>query len=613
MKKSRLNRTFIIAHDLFMISAAWLLAFFLRYNFELPPDEVIERMLQALPGIMLVQAVCYWYFDIYRGVWRFTSARDVMLIGKAVLAAVIVFTMTLFVLTRLEGIPRSVPLLYSLLMFGLLVGPRFLVRINADDSSRPQDGIEPVLVVGAGSAGEMIIRDLLRDPKRRFRPVGILDDDTSKRGKEIHGVRVLGNIEKIPRIVAEKSIQRVIVAIPSATTAEMRRIVEVCEGCGVQMRTLPKIQDIISGDVSISTLKEVAIDDLLGRDAIELDWEAIRGQLTERTILVTGAGGSIGSELCRQISRLKPARLVIVDHGEYNLYRIDMELRKLFPDVDIRSVLLDVTNTSGVDWLFESERPSVVFHAAAYKHVPLLEDQVAIAAWNNILGTRIVADAAVRHGTNAFVLVSTDKAVNPTNVMGTTKRVAEMYCQSQNTVSGTHFITVRFGNVLGSAGSVIPLFREQIAAGGPVTVTHEDITRYFMTIPEAAQLIMQAAAMGQGGEIFVLDMGEPIRIAYLAEQMILLSGKTPGEDIEIRYTGLRPGEKLYEELFYEAESHERTTHTKIFRANTGIEAKQRVESGVREITEGIESRNNSALVEILRKLVPENRIGGNAG
>jgi FlaA1/EpsC-like NDP-sugar epimerase len=603
------SKYLITIHDLAVVPIAWLGAFWLRFNLGMIPDEYLSIAMQILPVLWLIQFGAFVYFKHYRGLWRYASVSDLIRIIKAVVSAALITLLIVFLVWRLEAVPRSVFPLYALLLVGLLAMPRLLVRWYGENKTWLRDTGRRVLIIGAGKAGEMLLRDLLREGGKDYYPVGIVDDDVRKQKKEIHGIRVIGTIDDIAMIAQSEHIELAILAIPSANTREMRRIIEICENASLSVRTLPRLQDIVSGDATVSTLKQVSIEDLLGRDPVQLDWSAINRQIAGKTIAVTGGGGSIGSELCRQIAKMGPSCLIVVDNGEFNLYRIDFELRKSFPGLEIQSILLDVTNASAVSELFDIQRPDVVFHAAAYKHVPLLEKQALVAVNNNVLGTKTVADAAVRTGTSVFVLVSTDKAVNPTNVMGTTKRMAELYCQSLNDGSGTHFITVRFGNVLGSAGSVIPLFSEQIAAGGPVTVTHKDITRYFMTIPEASQLIMQASVLGKGGEIFVLDMGEPIKIAYLAEQMIILSGKKPVEDIEIIYTGLRPGEKLYEELFYDGEGHQRTAHNKIFRADTSRQDKEKIERAVEEIQSCLAKRDETALIGMLRKIVPENRIG----
>lgn len=599
----------ILVHDMLMIPVAWFGAYWLRFNLGEIPKEFLGNAIKFFLVFFIIQTASYLYFKHYRGLWRYTSVSDLSRIIKAIAFATIISLTVVIFIWRMDLVPRSVFPLYIVLLIGLLAAPRIIVRWFGENKSWKHADGKRVLVIGAGKAGEMLLRDLLGASGGDYYPVGIVDDDVRKQKKEIHGVRVIGNIDSIGKIAADNQVELAIMAIPSANTREMRRIIEECEKASLSVRTLPRLQDIVSGDATISTLKEVSIEDLLGRDPVQLDWSAINRQISGKTIAVSGGGGSIGSELCRQIASMGPFKLVLIDNSEFNLYRIDLELRKSFPTLDIVSVLMDVTDSAGITSLLNEHKPDVIFHAAAYKHVPMLEKQVLVAVKNNVIGTKVLADAAQESNASVFVLVSTDKAVNPTNIMGTTKRMAELYCQSISRDSGTRFITVRFGNVLGSAGSVIPLFKEQIAIGGPVTVTHKDIIRYFMTIPEASQLILQSSVLGEGGEIFVLDMGEPIKIAYLAEQMIILSGKTPGDDIDIIYTGLRPGEKLYEELFYEGEGHERTAHNKIFRAVTNRQNKEHVERAVEEIKFCIAERNAAGLIDILRRMVPENSIG----
>jgi len=460
-----------------------------------------------------------------------------------------------------------------------------------------------VLVIGAGRSGEMLVRDMRREGA--YIPVGFLDDNPRLHGAKVHGLTVFGPIAKVSQAVEDYQIDVIIIALPSANNTQMRRAVELCEKSKVPFRTLPRLHDLVSGKSPLSELREVAIDDLLGRNPVSLDWKNISDGLAGKVVLISGGGGSIGSELSRQVARLGPAKLIIIERCEYNLFTIENELRRKFPSIQLMSCLIDVCEQTAVNYLFSKERPDVVFHAAAFKHVPMLEQQAREAVRNNVVGTQTVALAADKYEVGIFVLVSTDKAVNPANVMGATKRTAEIFCQSLGNHSKTKFITVRFGNVLGSAGSVVPLFRAQIKAGGPVTVTHPEITRYFMTIPEASQLIIQAGVMGKGGEIFVLDMGEPIKISYLAEQMIRLSGKKPGEEIEIEYTGLRPGEKLYEELFHDQETLVETGNEKIFLAQSRSVEHKLVKQVIQELERSCEAYDNEAIKQALRKLVPE--------
>ena len=424
-------------------------------------------------------------------------------------------------------------------------------------------------------------------------------------GAEIHGIRVLGSCRQLPKIVNRLEVDIVLLAIPSARSPQIRRIVEYCEKANVPFRSIPCMQDLIAGRVSINTLREVSIEDLLGRDPVTLDREAIRTELSGRCVLISGGGGSIGTELCRQVAKLAPSKLILLENCEYNLFRIENELRQTFPDIELHPVLGDVADEVAVGHLFKTHKPDITYHAAAYKHVPMLESQVREAIQNNVCGTKIMAQAADRHGCDAFVLISTDKAVNPANIMGASKRIAEIFCQNLNQRSETRFITVRFGNVLGSDGSVVPLFKTQIENGGPVTVTHPEMMRYFMTIPEACQLILQAETMGSGSEIYVLDMGEPVSVTYLAEQMIRLSGNEPDKDIEIVYTGLRPGEKLFEELFHEKEQLTGTQHEKIFLAKHRQIEWEQLNKTIGEMETACKHYDEKALLKGIATLVPE--------
>lgn len=598
------RRLAIILHDLLMVALAWLLAYLIRYNFDLGRDEWTV-LGQSLAIVVAVQGLVSWRFGLYRGVWRFASIPDLWNIIRAVFLGALAASLVLFLFNRLQNIPRSTLLLYPLLAVFLLGAPRALYRMWKDhDLSFQKAGArKQVLIIGAGRAGEMLARDMRRDDD--YLPVGFLDDQPRLQGAEVHGLPVLGRIDDLPDIVGALAVDVVIIAIPSANAAQMQRLVERCEQAGVMFRTLPRLGSMFSAQPTMREVREVAIEDLLGREQIALDWRRISDALAGKTVLVTGAGGSIGSELCRQIARLGPSKLIAFERGEFNLYSIELELRRSFPELILAAQLGDVTDQAAVDHVLNAHRPQVIFHAAAYKHVPLLQGQPREAVRNNVIGTRTMMLGAEQTGCETFVMISTDKAVKPTNVMGATKRVAELLCQSLSRRSAMRLITVRFGNVLGSAGSVVPLFQKQIAAGGPVTVTHEEITRYFMTIPEACQLILQAGVMGKGGEIFVLDMGQPVKIAYLAEQMIRLSGKVPGKDIKIEYTGLRPGEKLYEELFYEQEQLSPTGHKKILLAQSSPVDWERLTRLVDALGEAGERYDEDALRPLLRELVPE--------
>ncbi len=606
-----LNRGMAFLHDLLMIPLAWLGAYILRFNLEAVPDWFWQHALNSLLLVVPVQAAVFWLLGLYRGVWRFASLPDMIRIGKSVLSGLLVITLLLWLTRDFSGIPRSVPVLYGILLMIFLSLPRMVYRFFKDQGARSKSA-QRVLVVGAGSAGEMLVRDLLRDTQRAYLPVAFVDDDANKRGREIHGVRVMGSCRKLPRIARKLAVDLVMLAVPSADKSQMQRIIARVEETGLPFRTVPPLKELMSGNVRVDQLREVMIEDLLGRDPVALDWQAIKEGLSERSILITGAGGSIGSELCRQLASLSLKNLILVENSEYNLFCMERELRQRFPELQLFPHLADIAERKVIDRIFHHYRPQVVFHAAAYKHVPLLEEQVREAVHNNVLGTRNVALAADACGAGEFVLISTDKAVNPANVMGASKRAAEIYCQNLNDRSSTNFITVRFGNVLGSTGSVVPLFREQIKQGGPVSVTHPEIERYFMTTREACQLIMQASVLGEGGEIFVLDMGQPVRIQYLAEQLIRLSGKKPGEDIEIEYTGLRPGEKLYEELFHEQESLQPTAHEKILQACCRPMPWEELTRIMEDAEAACNAYDCRKLSDLLTRLVPErtNQLGG---
>ena len=599
------RRIIVFLHDFLFIPLAWLGAYWLRFNLGPIPPFIFHQALHALPFILLVQSIAYGSFGVYRSVWRFFSLPDLLKILKAIALGTCSGAILLFFNPEILNFPRSIFPLYALLLMAFLCGTRFLYRrIRAPKPSTIK--MQRVLIVGAGEAGEGLVREILRNHLQAYQPVGFVDDKKHKLGLDIHGIRVLGACADIPRLVRKFNIDLIFIAMPSMSSSSMRTIVEYCANAGVPFRTLPALQDLVSGKLSVSSLREVSLEDLLGREPVHLDWEKIQSVIQAKTVLVSGGGGSIGLELCQQISRFNPERLIVLEHNEFNLYNLQHELHQKNPDLKFDGYLIDVADKIGVFHILAKHKPTIIFHAAAYKHVPLLEKQIRYAVKNNILGTKVLTEGALLYGVEKFVLISTDKAVNPTNVLGATKRVAEVLCQLLNKKNQTHFITVRFGNVLGSAGSVIPLFRKQLEMGGPLTVTHPEITRFFMTISEAAQLILQATAIGQSGEIFVLDMGKPVKIRYLAEQMILLSGKIPEEDIPIHYIGLRPGEKLYEELFYATECSVKTEHEKIFKVTSAL---HRTEDELNQLIESLalacHEHNETALKTLLFELVPE--------
>ena len=599
----RIKVPVVVAVDSGIVAAAMLAAFLLRLDIGIVdlfgPPYTLPALFIALP----VQMTVFWFAGLYRGIWRFSSIPDLTRILVATLLGVSATALGMFFFNRLESVPRSVFIIDWLLLVVGLGGVRFSYRILRD-SLRPSTE-NKAIIVGAGRAGEQLFREFKNNPALNIGVVGFVDDEPALKGKYLHGVPVFGGTPRLPEVIKITDANEVLIAIPTIENKKIRQIVDLCADLGVSVKRLPDLSSFVTGRVIASQLKAVSPEDLLGRPPVELNRQAMAEMLAGKRVLVTGAGGSIGGELCRQIAAFQPASLILAEITELFLYEIEREMTELAPRLPIAYVIQDVRNKAGVERLFRDHRPEVVFHAAAYKHVPLMEQNPWQAIENNVGGTRNVASAAGAFGAERFVLVSTDKAVNPTNVMGATKRICEMVCTDlQADYTDTRYIAVRFGNVLGSTGSVIPLFQKQIEAGGPVTVTHPDVRRYFMSIPEAVQLVMQAAAMGDGGEVFVLEMGEPVRIVDLAREMIALSGFIPEREIKIQFTGLRPGEKLYEELLTDAESTVATSHpgvriarlsrnTDVFRENLEILLK----------TGGGTSRSD--LLEQLRSIVPE--------
>lgn len=516
---------------------------------------------------MLIHALCFIGGGLYRGVWRFSSMFDLIRVVRASALAVSFSLVACFFMTRLEGVPRTMFIIEFFLLVLTLGGGRFVYRYFKDYARGCGKDSANVLIVGAGMAGEQLLRDIHANPSLGLNVVGFLDDNKSKKNMYIHNKKVFGSSELIPEIATKFCVSKIFIAIPSAEGSDVSRILDFCKETQAEIKILPKLDQILSSRVELSLLRNLNIEDLLGRREVALDSSHLEKMIKNKKVLVTGAGGSIGSELCVQLAKFKPSHLMLVDYCELFMYELEMRFKREFPDIAFSPKILDIRDEAKVDGTFKQFRPNLVFHAAAYKHVPMMEYNPMEAVGTNICGTKIVAETALRYKAEKFVMISTDKAVNPTNVMGASKRVAEMVVtQLAEKSEDTQFISVRFGNVLGSNGSVIPLFKRQIEAGEDITVTHPDITRYFMSIPEAAQLVLQAASLGVGGEIFVLDMGEPVKIVELAREMIKLAGLKEGRDINISFSGLRPGEKLYEELFSDSESYELTMHGKIRKA-----------------------------------------------
>jgi len=562
--RSRATVKFFLTIGIFI--AANHLAYLIRFEFDVPPN-MVGVMRQTIPILVIAKALGFLASGQFRGWWRYVSIKDVLPIAAGSALGSVLFAAAVWGLWGASHVPRSIYLLDWLNTLALVLGARYLIRMGRETLGRRGRGTDRrVLIVGAGAAGQMIAREIAENVSLGMEQVGFVDDDPAKIGTRIHGLKVLGRHGQIPDICGKYDVDEIIIAIPSARASVVRHIVEHCREVSATFRILPGIGDLIDGKVSVGALRNVDLDDLLGRDPVALDADLLHRNITGRTVMVTGAAGSIGSELCRQIARLSPVRLILFEIAESPLFYFEMEMREKFPALGLVPVIGDVRDRGRVDEVVRAHRPAVVFHAAAYKHVPMMEIHPVEAVKTNVLGTRIVAEAAAKFGVERFVLVSTDKAVRPTNVMGATKRLAELVIHNiANRNGSTVFVAVRFGNVLGSVGSVVPIFRKQLETTGKLTVTHAEASRYFMLIPEAAGLILQAGAMGEGGEVFVLDMGEPVKIVDLAKNLIRLSGKELGVDAEIVFTGLRPGEKLHEELIVEGEDVSGTTHPKVMK------------------------------------------------
>ena len=552
--------------DVITIIGVALISLLIRFDGYIT-SHYMHQMVDALPIMVISYIVMLLSMHLYTRIWRYAGMREMVAVLIATTLGAGLFYTGMYVFDK--SLPRSIYLISWILSTGVIgIGRMVLHYIAMRYGGKQSTDADMVntLIIGAGDAGATIAREIERYHKRSRKVIGFIDDDESKFNRLMGGVRILGNRHDIPSIVKENKVKEIIIAMPSVTRNEIRNIMEICSPLKCKVNTLPGMYQLLDDEVLVSHLHPVSIEDLLERDEVRLDMDIVEHYIRDKVVLVTGAGGSIGSEICRQIMRVGPKQLLLLGHGENSIYLINQELKNIYKDGPIIPIIADIRDKQQLDQIFTQYNPQVVFHAAAHKHVPLMEIQPMAAVLNNIYGTRNVADVAGRHGVERFVMISTDKAVNPTSVMGATKRVAEKVIISMNDTYDTKYITVRFGNVLGSRGSVIPLFKKQIEAGGPVTVTDPEMTRYFMTIPEASQLVLQAGAMGKGGEVFLLDMGEPVKIIDLARNMIRLSGLEPDKDIHIKITGLRPGEKKYEELLTSEEGTNRTNHTKIFEA-----------------------------------------------
>jgi FlaA1/EpsC-like NDP-sugar epimerase len=615
----------VLVH-IIVFAASLMLAFLLANNMQFNRSWLTGQYPLLLLFFVIIKPLVFGFFKQYQGWWRYVGISDLTGIISASLVSTFVIVAMWFLMLNiglvrrnLQSIANTAQGIFILDMFTtilLLAGLRVVIRLYYEEFRTVEGGrLRRFLIVGAGNTGEALLREIHRMPVAQYDVIGFIDDDPRKQGINIHGIPVLGTVEQLPLLCKEHNIEEIAIAMPSATHRQRRRVIRVFEaGTKIRFRTVPSITDIASGKLRVSQIRDVDINDLLGRETVRLDLDLIEAFAKDKTVLVTGAGGSIGSEMCRQLCNFKPKLLLLVEQAENPLFYIERQLRSKFPDVPVKAIICDITDKVRVEEIFEEYRPPVIIHSAAHKHVPLMELNPSEAIKNNVLGTRVVADAADRYGSTNFVMISTDKAVNPTSVMGSSKRIAEMYIQDLNKTSGTHFVTVRFGNVLDSEGSVVPIFRKQIAEGGPVTVTHPEMKRYFMTIPEASQLVLQAATMGKGGEIFVLDMGEPVKIVDLARELITLSGFRPDEDIEISFIGPRPGEKLFEELSIKGEDMQPTRHPKIGIWKNIPMDRDRLRKGIDELVNLARSghSHNSRIVLKIKELIPEYTGGNNS-
>jgi len=615
------NRTVLLAIDLVVLTCALLLAFVLRFEAAFP-QGMWTRFIVVLPYVVALQYALMVVFGVTRVAWRYFSLADLGRVIGATAMGTIVLALSRLVAGELLAanhsgagvalIPYGIILSDAILMFLGITGARVLRRILAERSesarrAAPRADARPTILIGAGRAGALVAKEIAGRPDLGIRPVGFLDDDALKVGTVVYGLPVLGTTGDLARVCEERGARQALVTMASASGTAIRKIKALCDAAGVGAKIIPGVFEIVGGQVNLSRIRDVAIEDLLRREPVQLDLASISGIVEDRVVLVTGAGGSIGSEICRQVSTFGPAKLVLVEQAENPLFFVERELRATHSDLDLVPCIADICDADRIDAIFAEHKPDVVFHAAAHKHVPLMEANPCEAVKNNVLGTRVLADTADRRGVGEFVMISTDKAVNPTSVMGVSKRAAEIYIQSLSQKSKTRFVAVRFGNVLGSAGSVVPIFREQIAQGGPVTITHPEMRRYFMTIPEATQLVLEAASIGRGGEIFILDMGEPVKVVDLARDLIALSGLREGEDIDIVFTGLRPGEKLFEELSTAEEQADKTRNPKVFTGRIKPHAMDEVLAGIARLRDAAEAGDATQVRRLFASLVPEYR------
>jgi FlaA1/EpsC-like NDP-sugar epimerase len=614
VQMKRRNFWIMLLGDALFVFFAYYSAYHLRFEGNIPPS-MMTSFLYSVIWIVPLKILCFIFFDLYKGMWRYTGMYDLLNILKACASSSVLIVLILLITIRFAGFPRSIFVIDFLLILIFVSGFRLSIRLLHSYVDKKnalpllwmgKDAIKRLLVIGAGDAGEKLLREIREGPNLHYDVVGFIDDDVSKQRRTIHGVPVLGSIKDIDEITKKNKVEEIVIAMPSATAEQMRRFVEFCEETGLPYKTLPVLSELLDGKVSVSSVREVRYEDLLRREPVNLEPTLIGKYLTDKRVMVTGGAGSIGAELCRQIARFKPESLILADRSESGLYETELELIAKFPDLNTLSVLGPIQYRYLMEKVFKEHHPQVVFHAAAYKHVPMMETQPWEAIFNNILGSQTLLDLCHLNGVERIVVVSTDKAVRPTNVMGASKRVVELLTQIYAHEYNSRCMAVRFGNVVGSAGSVLPLFEKQIGRGGPVTVTHPEVTRYFMTIPEAAQLILQAGSIGRGGEIFVLKMGTPVRIDEMARDLIRMSGLKPDLDIEVKYIGLRPGEKLYEELITEGEGIQETQHEDIMVLNCeNGSCLSEMNQHIEELVRLAEACDAEGIRRALKRIVPE--------
>lgn len=597
--KTRVFVLFLV--DLLIIWFSIVTSYMFRFQDGIPREYMVQ-MLQFGLISSFVMGASLIYFGLYRRMWQYASIGEIVSILKAIVVGALISYGAALLLLPVR-VPFGVEVRSMETILVLVGGVRFIWRVFHNDRINNKHSETHSLIVGAGDCGILIAKEMMGPSFAHTKIIGFIDDNPNKYHLSILGYPVLGNRYDLPRLVKEKDIQEVIIAMPSVSRTEISEIIQLAKKTGAKLKIIPALNDLIAGKISVKKLRDVSVEDLLGREPIVADMNGILGYVHNKTVMVTGAGGSIGSELCRQVSPFAPEKLLLLGHGENSIYTIEMELRKKFPELEIVTVIADVQDRTRMMDVFRTFRPHVVFHAAAHKHVPLMERNPSEAIKNNVFGTRNVADCADRFGAERFVMISSDKAVNPTSVMGATKRIAEMYVQTLNTTSNTRFSAVRFGNVLGSRGSVIPAFTQQIAAGGPVTVTHPEMVRYFMTIPEAVQLVIQSGSFAKGGEVFVLDMGKPVKILNLAEDLITLSGYEPYKDIDITFSGIREGEKLYEELLTDEENLGSTQHNRIFIGKPNVVSQNQLELEFKRL-ERVLNEEPAVIREVINQIVP---------